>query len=371
MSVTASCGTSSDGPTPPDAGLFSDAGSQAPAVFVPIHLTQDALIAGAPDLTVTDNPTTIDTTALTIDGTTSPYFVQRDGYAVLFANRAVVDHDVAITGARPLIVVADGDVTVTARIDLGAHGSVAGPGAATSGSGVGGPGSTFMSGEERASSGGGGGGHGSPGGAGGPSETPGGTAGMVYGAQPSDSLIGGSPGGLGGNAVSGGGAGGGALQISSATSISITGPHIAAGGGGGHGEGGTSDGGSGGGAGGELLFEAPAITIASTIAANGGGGGGGGGGGTQGGTDGADGLIGDAPAPGGVGGVPQGSDGGNGAAGTTASFVDAQPGASNNSKAGGGGGGAGRIWLRYEAATPPTTAGAVISPPAQLDPTLP
>jgi hypothetical protein len=47
--------------------------------------------------------------------------------------------------------------------------------------------------------------------------------------------------------------------------------------------------------------------------------------------------------------------------------VETQPG----SKGGGGGGGAGRIWLRYRASTPPITNGAVFSPPADLDPTLP
>jgi hypothetical protein len=51
--------------------------------------------------------------------------------------------------------------------------------------------------------------------------------------------------------------------------------------------------------------------------------------------------------------------------------MDAKPGSGLNSKGGGGGGAAGRIWLRYRAATSPVTTGARFSPPAGLDPTLP
>ena len=91
----------------------------------------------------------------------------------------------------------------------------------------------------------------------------------------------------------------------------------------------------------------------------------------MGGAAGSDGTVGDGPAAGGTGGIPQGSDGGSGAAGQSSSFVDARVGSRANSKAGGGGGGAGRIWLRYRAATPPITTGARFTPPAGLDPTLP
>ena len=37
----------------------------------------------------------------------------------------------------------------------------------------------------------------------------------------------------------------------------------------------------------------------------------------------------------------------------------------------GGGAGVGRIWLRYPAAAPPVTTGAVVTTAASLDPTLP
>lgn len=240
MSITASCGTSSADPVPPGGDQFgSGVPDAAAAAFVPSHLIQGTVPSGGPDVTVTGNPTTIDTDHLTIDGKTSPYFVLRNGYAVLSANRVVFDHDVVITGPRPLIVAADGDVTVTASIDLSAHGSAPGPGAATFGAGEGGPGDTYITpgGAARVSSGGGGGGHGSPGAPGGGNDEliRAGVGGMVYGAQLSDRLIGGAPGGMGGDAGTDGGAGGGALQISSATAISITGPHIAAGGGGGQG----------------------------------------------------------------------------------------------------------------------------------------
>jgi hypothetical protein len=86
---------------------------------------------------------------------------------------------------------------------------------------------------------------------------------------------------------------------------------------------------------------------------------------------GQDGTDNTAPAAGGAGGMPQGSDGGAGAAGTAGLFAEAKSGGHVNSKGGGGGGGAGRIWLRHRATTLPDLTGAVISPPAAMDPTLP
>lgn len=382
MGGAGSCGTDPSAAAPATGtSSASAAASATDGSFVPIHLTSTDVVSNAPDLTLTGEPSSIDTGLLTIDGAQNPYFLQRGGYAVLFADHFVAEHDVVVTGTLPLIIVAYDDATVMGSIDLGAHGVTPGPGAAAPGPGVGGLGASFVADSEgdRISSGGGGGGHGSPGGRGGGGIgdiAPPGAAGMVYGAQPSDPLIGGAPGGLGGDGsaefnIGAPGAGGGALQISSATSISISGPHIAAGGGGGIGGLGSSAGGGGGGAGGEIFLEAPCLTIASTLAANGGGGGAGGSGaGGVSSTDGADGAIGDTRAPGGTG-LVQGSNGGAGAAGQAGSFVDAQPGAGNNSKGGGGGAGAGRIWLRYRAAMTPVTTGAVISPPAGLDPTLP
>lgn len=370
--LVSACGSVQSSSTP-DAAV--DAGPpDGPARFTPIHLDFALPLAGAPDVVLAANPATIDTTALMIDGATSPFFVKQGAYAVLYANQLSVQHDLTITGTLPLIVVASDRVTVTANIDLSARGTMPGSGAATSGPGAGGAGATFVT-TERESSGGGGGSYGSLGGPGGTGDSPripAGASGLRYGMLPTDPLVGGSPGGPGGNTAAGGGAGGGALQISSATSISITGNYITAGGGGGTGGGSGLNGGGGGGAGGEIFLEAPSITISATLAANGGGGGGGGAGGSATiATDGGDGTVGDGPAAGGIGGVPQGSPGGQGAAGQSASFMDAQPGSGFNSKGGGGGGGAGRIWLRYRASAPPVTTGARFSPPAGLDPTLP
>src|ERR1041384_8085689 len=187
MSGAAACETADAGPVPPGGGQFGGSVADPPAAFVPSHLVEGTVLHGGPDVAVSGNPTTINTDRLTIDGATSPYFVLRNGYAVLSANRVVFDHDVVITGPRPLIVAADGDVTVTASIDLSAHGSAPGPGAATFGAGEGGPGDTYITagGEVRVSSGGGGGGHGSPGAPGGGNDEliRAGAGGMVYGAQ--------------------------------------------------------------------------------------------------------------------------------------------------------------------------------------------
>ena len=344
-----------------------------PAPFAPLHLDPAMLLAGAPDLTLSADPSLIDTAALTVNGTTNAFFVQQGNYAVLFTRAFSVQHDVKITGTLPLIVVARDAVVVSASIDLGATGTTPGPGATAVGIGVSGSGTTSVIVDTRVSGGGGGGGFGSLGASGGDGGAQGGAGGLRYGLQITDPLIGGSAGGLGGNQPQRGGAGGGALQISSAVSITVTGSYITAGGGGGSGGGGTANGGCGGGSGGEIILEAPMIMISSTLAANGGGGGGGGTGGGPigGGTSGSDWFAGDQPAFGGLGGDPQGSDGGKGAAGQSGSFVEAQPGSGFNSKGGGGGGGAGRIWLRYRASTPPIANGAVFSPPAGLDPTLP
>jgi len=348
-----------------DGGLID-----GPTSFVPLHVLPGTLKPGAPDLILGTSPSTIDTSMLTIDGATSPYFVRQGEYAVLLAGAFAVQGPVVIKGTSPLIVAANGQVTILANIDLGATRSVPGPGATSSGAG--GPGTTMLGIDVRASSGGGGGSYrtlGSQGSTYRPTVIPAGPAGAPYGMSSGDPLLGGSPGGNGGfstGSVGLGGGGGGALQISSAVSIHIKASVNAGGGGGGGGLEGSS-GGGGGGAGGELLLESPRIAISGTLAANGGGGGGGGSGdagppGTNG-QDGGQGL-----ARGGTGGIPQGCNGGAGSFGASGG---GRPDICNNSKGGGGGGGAGWIWLRYRAATPPDLTGATITPPASLDPALP
>ncbi len=246
----AGCGSVSDPPGAGDGGVdgpgtVDDAPADGPSSFVPIHVLPETLKSGAPDLVLTGTPTLIDTTALTIGGATNPYFVRQGEYAILLANGFSVQNEVRVSGASPLIVVASDQVTVLARIDLNALGRTPGPGAAAANPGGGGAGQSvlFM---ERASSGGGGASHGTfgaPGGTFSAGMLPAGTGGTRYGMQIADPLVGGSRGGnggFGGGNVGAGGAGGGALQISSAVSISIgsTGRIEASGGGGAGGGGG-------------------------------------------------------------------------------------------------------------------------------------
>ncbi len=346
-------------------------GARSRIGFVPLHLAPADLLTGAPDLTLLSD-TTIDTTFFTINGETSPWFVQRGDYAVLFTNALTVRAAVTVVDGYPLIVVAEGHVLITSPIDLSAVGTVRGPGSTFDGSG--GVGTSFVGNGPRESGGGGGGGFGSDGAPGGGQPlSPPGEGGAAHSFAITDPLVGGAPGGNGGFAGGGtgkGGGGGGALQITSASIIAIGTTQILANGGGGLGGGGTSVGGGGGGTGGQIVLEAPVIAIVGTLAANGGGGGGGGGG--EGGVPpqglpGADGSAGLVPAAGGQAGVPQGSAGGTGATAVAA----ATAGANDGSKGGGGGGGVGRIWLRYRAATPPKFLSASISPAPGFDPSLP
>src|SRR5262245_28048050 len=133
-----------------------------PPPFAPLHVLPETMMTGAPDLVLQDVLTTIDTTALTINGVTNEYFVQQGNYAILFSNNFTVLGPVRVTGASPLIVVACDHAQVDALIDLSAVGTAPGPGAATSGAGIGGAGQTMPvpTSAIRMSSGGGGGGYG-------------------------------------------------------------------------------------------------------------------------------------------------------------------------------------------------------------------
>jgi alpha-tubulin suppressor-like RCC1 family protein len=343
------------------------------APLAPLHVLLESVVLLPPDLAFSTTPV-IDTTALTINGVSSPYFVRQGNYAVLFASTVSLQGGSTVTGTSPLIVVANGDAVLAGFHDLRGNGTIGGPGASavgSVGSGGDGVGARTVDGT-RFGSGGGGGGYGffgCPGGSN--SMVIGGGAGTIHGGGIQDPLLGGAPGGGGGlfGGHGAGGGGGGALQVSSLTSVRVTGV-INAGGGGGPG-GGTGDtGGGGGGAGGEIILEAPSITVSGILAANGGGGGGGGGaggGGSAPGTAGSPGLNSLASAPGGAAGAPQGSAGGAGGTGSTG----AQTGVGTNSKDGGGGGGVGVIWLRYRAATQPNLVGSVITPASGQDATIP
>lgn len=315
--------------------------------------------------------TAIDTTALSVTGpATAPRFEDHGGNAVLYVGAWTVDVPIRITGTRKLIVLAAGVVKVDALVDAGARGGVAGPGGFGPGAGPGKGGDGVHFGADDSTGGGGGSFGGLGAGGGNVGGTFGGAPGSTY-APTKDDLFAGSGGGRGGDACPGdvGGAGGGAVQITSAVSITIeTTGGVNVGGGGGAGgckfvASAESAAGAGGGSGGLVFLEAPAITQKGPVSANGGGGGSGSNyNASIDGVPGADGAVGVA-----LGGVePSTSPGGNGATGSTAAVRPTQVVANN---AGGGGGGVGRVWLRTRGAPPVTTAGA-ISPAPMLDTSL-
>ncbi len=198
-----------------------------------------------------------------------------------------------VIGTAPLVVASWGDVDVLGSIDAGST-SAGSAGAGASPSSLCGANATGVAtqggiGVSTGGSGGGGGGafHGN-GGHGGIGDSPPGPTGGTGGVAVSPPTIvrggcSGAPSGEAGSdpsasdptAVATGGIGGGALQLSSRTSISITGHVLSGGGGGGGAPDNSACGGGGGGAGGLLGFDAASISFANAIiAANGGGGGG-------------------------------------------------------------------------------------------------
>ncbi|HEV8321953.1 MAG TPA: Ig-like domain-containing protein [Myxococcota bacterium] len=263
---------------------------------------------------------------------------------------------VRFTGAGVPAIVASGDLTIDGTIDVsGATGAGGGCTAGCGAAGAGGLAGAAEGGGAGAGVGGGGlaplpadgdGGAGAAyGGTGGPAGVNLGEAGVpaasgpAYGTAELLPLVGGSGGGAGGEAGSGGGGGGGgAVQLVSATrvTVSASGAVRAGGGGGGGGDWDARDGGGGGGAGGAILIEAPVVSVTGALAANGGGGGGpcveG---------DGASGGTGAASAAGGAC-AAGGTAGGAGGAGAT---PDGAGGGSDYRAGSGGGGGAGRIRL--------------------------
>lgn len=310
------------------------------------------------------NDTTIGTTPCTIEG-----------YPCIGAHRAhlgvtscvlVVDtlaigpKGVGVEGKHPLIILAEGDVTITGLLDASATGWMAGPGGFNGGdppgpmtgaNGEGDGGGEHCTCPNADDCGGGGGGFGTDGAMGGQevqgcpeSSSPGG---KVYGDEALVPLLGGSGGASGYNnntpiILGAGGGGGGALQISSQGTIRIDGA-ISAGGAGG--KGGisillSSAAGGGGGSGGAVLLEAIQLLGVGWVAVNGGGGGSGADDDMTG-AWGEDGRADGEAAKGGVAPTYGTGSGGNGAAGT----ATAQPGSltSYDGAGGGGGGGLGRI----------------------------
>jgi len=358
-----------------------------PGVFPTLHVPNAGRFPGTADLTLT----AIDTSALTVNGGPPPTGVTFDTWtqtsgptlAVLHVDSlAVASGTVFVAGTRPLVVIASGPITVNGLLDGSALRDMprAGGGAAGEGSGAGQPGGHAATFVESGASGGGFatvGGMGGIGGAGCSVSAPAVVGGAAYGDPQLTNLVAGSGGGrayVTSCDSSTGGAGGGAIQLSSATSITIAGSINVGGGGGGGGLTCTAadrnfSGGSGGGSGGAIVLQAPVITSSGALAANGGGGGS-----SAGDVDGdnvapfANGQPGfggqpDANAP--AGGLDVGtwsSAGGAGGATTTA------PGAGANDttclgNAGGGGGSVGRIVIAMPQGAS-ASIGGVVSPPA-------
>ncbi len=252
-----------------------------------------------------------------------------------------------ITGDKPVIFAVRGDANIAGLIDASSRRGLQnddGPGGgyALCGAGVGATGSFASRG-----GGGGGGAFGSAGSAGaGPAAA---VAGAVNGDGGLVPLRGGCNGGPGGLNQMNAGRGGGALQLSVAGTLTLSGD-IAASGSGGLG-GNANQGGGGGGSGGAILLEGKRVVASGLLLTNGGGGGEGGGETFAGifGGNGSRQQI--APAPGG-GLNPVGGNGANGAAGRVGagSFVAAgsqqAAGSGGQAGGGGGGGGVGRIQIR-------------------------
>ncbi|HKU44313.1 MAG TPA: hypothetical protein VJR89_39410, partial [Polyangiales bacterium] len=257
----------------------------------------------------------------------------------------------SFAGSRPVLLAVYGDATIEGELDVSATGTTGAAGSNTGcgmGTGLGGPGVDASD-----ASGGGGGGFGTKGGNGGKGDSSG-MAGGVGGVASAETTLsplrGGCSGGSGGQSVTSrasAGMGGGALQISAAGVLRVSGV-IAAAGGGGKAAVGDGDAGGGGGSGGAILLEGTQIvqTSAGWLTANGGGGGDGRG--LTAGNPGSDGAhASNTPAAGG-GGYSTGAPGAAGeqAAGSPAACVLIY-----DCGGGGGGGGTGRIVLRADSCT--------------------
>jgi hypothetical protein len=301
-----------------------------------------------------DCDVTFDTTNLTWSGCTENAFVTlvtlSDGteaaLAVLSSLQINSGQDIDIEGDRAGIIAVYGDATIDGNIFATPNNGVDGPGelppdCASTGNGA--DGSEFNG----SGGGGGGGGFGSVGEQAGDGRTGSGAAGGSGGAVNGDNAFSplrrGCRGGRGArNNTNSGGEAGGALQLSVAGTLSITGGRISSSGDGGRrGEG--SEGGGGGGSGGMVLIEADVLSFSGGwVTANGGSGGEGGSSSSEG-ADGEDGSTNSANPAVTADDRTTGGNGGNGAAGSTQATAGANGGGSDVAGGGGGGGGVGRI----------------------------
>jgi hypothetical protein len=315
---------------------------------------------------------------------------------------------ITVSGSRALALVATRSLRIDGVISVAAHGGNAGPGALSTGPGVGHAATVRASGavDIPANAGGGGGGHAAKGGAGGGvpascnsdmSCAVAGVGGAAYGDEQLVPLSGGSLGGKNSavatssrQAIAGGG--GGAIQLVSCGDLAIGGQAIvdASGGGGGGGFPSSTDAmnaspgaGAGGGSGGAILIEALRVMLepGAILVANGGGGGGGArawtsSGSGQGGGMGMGAGMGTPAVPGmagqdgrrssvaALGGQSGGLGAAPGGAGGTANPPAAGGAATQvEAAAGGGGGAAGRIRVNSQSGSADLT-GLVVSPRA-------
>lgn len=254
---------------------------------------------------------------------------------VLYMRQLYLPGNVRFGGTRIPVFVVYGDADVSGTIDVGANGTAPGPGSDIGLCGV----SNGGTGGESQDCGGGGGGGGNFtwGGLGGSIGTIGGTAGSAL-APPEGSLLGGCSGGVGNRDnqlevyYAPGGAGGGAIQISAAWRLVVSGTIYADGAGGAGGRSSNKGGGGGGGSGGAIYLEARSIDISfATLPLTGGGGGGGA-------STAAAGTGGSAGRVGGTGGDGV-SRGGNGSTNDLATGGTGTDGSQGSDYGGGGGGG--------------------------------
>ena len=336
-----------------------DAMGDVPVAPLDVAHVDDASLVGSTDDLLWPGLVTIDTRTLTavppLPSTTPFHVMTQPGgpdVAVLEVGSLHAIDIVHVTGTRPLIIVASGDLRFDALLEAWAVGSGVAPGARPTGTGVG---TAGLHAGQYEDGGGGGGGFGTAGGNGataiGTSTATGGPGGSAYG-DLAIVLEGGAAGAVGTTMCGGmpaGGGGGGAIQLSTSGTIEID-AAISVGGGGGDGgvvcyPGPMIGSGAGGGAGGAIYLQASTLTGTGTLAANGGGGGSGGNytGTVTPGSAGQNGGITTTAAVGGAQALTEGGAGGRGGALTPAAAAPDHTAMYPNG--GGGGGAAGRIFL--------------------------
>jgi hypothetical protein len=298
-----------------------------PFAYTPSNVGIDSIdFAGTPAATLNCGTTEIDTggmiTLRNWCGTAPVPMVRTQaggGEVAVIALRGLTLQENAtlrVFGARPLVVLVAGDVSVRGSVDASARNGNAGPGGnlmCSNSTGTDGSGDSGADG-----AGGGGGGFGTRGGNGGSSsgDSMPGSGGAARGNAELTPLLGGCAGGRGGGCVGTAGAGGGALQISASAALLVSGSVRANGGNGADGCG-NDAGGAGAGSGGGVLLEGQNVTVTRTMISVAGGRGG------------------------------AGQAGGNGGAGATAANGVGENGENGGASGGGGGGGGhGRLRLR-------------------------